>query len=223
MQSYKNLVLIGTSHIAKESIDTARAEIQKIRPSIVALELDKNRLHGLITKEKGNITLKHARQIGLKGYLFAKIGHFVEIKLGKMVGVSPGEDMLAGYETGKAINAKVALIDQDIQVTLKKFSKEITWKEKFRLVMDIIKAPFSKKKIQIDLSRVPDKKLIKQMLEQTKERYPNFYKVIVEDRNKYMAKKLFILMKNYEKVLALIGAGHEEEIIKYIKELEKSN
>ena len=89
--------------------------------------------------------------------------------------------------------------------------------------MDIIKAPFSKKKIQIDLSRVPDKKLIKQMLEQTKERYPNFYKVIVEDRNKYMAKKLFILMKNYEKVLALIGAGHEEEIIKYIKELEKSN
>lgn len=223
MQSYKNLVLIGTSHIAKESVDTARIEILNISPNVVALELDRNRLQGLITKETGKITIKHARHIGLKGYLFAKIGHIIEYKLGKMVGVSPGEDMLTGYETAKKIKAKIALIDQDIQITLKNFSKEITWKEKFRFFLDIIKAPFTKKKIKIDLKRVPDKALIKEMLEQTKERYPNFYKVIVEDRNRYMAKKLFVLMKNYEKVLALIGAGHEEEIIKYIKELEKSN
>lgn len=220
---YKNLVLIGTSHIAQESIETTREEIKKLHPTVVALELDKSRLQGLITKEKGDIGLKHINQIGIKGYLFAKFGHYVEQKLGKIVGVSPGQDMLSAYEAGKSINAKIAVIDQDIQITLKKFSKEVTWREKIKFFLDLLKAPFARKKIKIDLKRVPDKALIKQLLEETKKRYPHFYNVIVEDRNKYMAKKLFVLMKNYEKVLGVVGAGHEEEIINYIKKLEEAN
>ena len=83
MQSYKNLFLIGTSHIAKESIETAKTEIKKIMPEIVALELDKTRLNAIITKEKGRITIKYIKQIGLKGYLFAKFGQYAENKLGK--------------------------------------------------------------------------------------------------------------------------------------------
>ncbi len=38
-----------------------------------------------------------------------------------------------------------------------------------------------------------------------------------------MAKKLFVLIKNYEKVMGFVGAGHEEEIISYIKKLEEAN
>ncbi len=135
MISYKNLVLIGTSHIAKESIETAKTEIQKIQPSVIALELDKARLQGLITKEKGKITLKHIRQIGLKSYIFARVGEYAERKLGNIVEVSPGQDMLTAYETGKLVNAKIALIDQDIQTTLKRFSKEVTWTEKGKFLI----------------------------------------------------------------------------------------
>src|SRR3989338_10942131 len=217
MQSYKNLFLIGTSHIAKESIETAKTEIKKIMPEIVALELDKTRLNAIITKEKGRITIKYIKQIGLKGYLFAKFGQYAENKLGKIVGVSPGEDMLAGYETAKEIKAKVVFIDQEIEKTLKKFSKEVTWKEKIRFVLDIIRTPFTKNKIKIDLTKVPDTKIITQMLKETKKRYPNFYSVIIDDRNRHMAKKLFILMKTNKKILAVIGAGHEKEIIRYIR------
>ena len=60
-------------------------------------------------------------------------------------------------------------------------------------------------------------------MKQVKERYPNFYRVLVEDRNKYMAKKLFKLMRNYNKIVAVVGAGHEEEIIEDIKLLRRSN
>lgn len=223
MQSYKNLFLIGTSHIAIESINEVEKRIREIKPEVVALELDSARLNALMNKEKGRLKFRHISVIGFKGYAFAKFGEFAEKKLGSFVGVSPGDEMIKAVEIGKETKAKIALIDQKIEITLKNFSKEITWKEKFNFFIDIVKGFFSKKKIKINLSKVPDKEMINELLIVVKKRYPNFYKVLVTDRNKFMAKKLFILMKEYKNVIGVVGAGHEDEIIEEIKKLEKAN
>ncbi len=224
MQLFRNLILIGTSHIAKESIKEVEAIITKERPNLVALELDRERFYALLHGIRGRIGIKEIKNIGFKGYLFAKIGEFAERKLGSKVGVSPGEEMLKAAEVASREKIKISLIDQKIGVTLRNFSKELTWREKFRFVSDILIGIFSKKRrIKIDLKRVPEKELINKILKQTKERYPNFYKVLVEDRNKYMAKKLFKLMRDYEKIVAVVGAGHEDEIIEEIKKLERVN
>jgi len=223
MQSYKNLYLIGTSHIAKESVEEVETVITKEKPSIVALELDKARFESLMSKEKGKLRLYHIRQIGFKGYVFAKVGEYVERKLGNYVGVSPGSEMLKAAEVAKKNNFRIALIDQRIDITLRNFSRDITWMEKFRFVFDIVKNYFSGEKIKIDLNKVPDKEFIRKILKQVKDRYPNFYKVLVSDRNKFMARKLFILMKGNSKVVGIVGAGHEDEIIEDIKKLERAN
>ena len=49
---YKNLTIIGTSHIAKQSLDEVKEEIETNKPDIVAIELDKNRLQALFQKKK---------------------------------------------------------------------------------------------------------------------------------------------------------------------------
>jgi len=223
MQSYKNLFLIGTSHIAKESIKEVEDVISKEKPEIVALELDKVRFEGLMNKETGKIQFKHIKEIGFKGFIFAKFGQYVSKKLGKYVGVSPGSEMVKAAEIAKKNNCRIALIDQRIDITLKNFSREITWREKFRFAFDSVINIFKKEKIQVDLNKVPDKEIIVKLLKIVKDRYPNFYKVLVDDRNKFMAKKLFILMQNYEKIVAVVGAGHEDEILEEIKKLEYAN
>jgi len=84
---------------------------------------------------------------------------------------------------------------------------------------------FSRKnKIKIDLTKVPEKEFIKQLIDQVKERYPNFYKVVIEDRNKVMAKNLYTLISknNNSKILAIIGAGHEEDLIQELKRVFKN-
>ncbi len=223
MQAFENLILIGTSHIARESIIEVEKIIEEEKPELVALELDKGRFFALVNEEKGRLSFKDIKLIGFKGYLFAKLGEFVERKLGGKVGVSPGEEMLKAAEIATKNKCKIALIDQKIEITLKRFSKEITWKEKFRFFADIVKGVFIKKyRMSIDLSKVPDKEFIANILKQVKVRYPNFYKVLVEERNKYMAVKLVKLMKEYSKIVAVVGAGHEEEIIEEIKLLQKT-
>ena len=85
MIQYQTLTLIGTSHISPESIVLVRRTIQEVQPSFVALELDKGRLLALLEKKR-KMRWRDVQKLGVKGFLFALIGAWVEQKLGKMVG-----------------------------------------------------------------------------------------------------------------------------------------
>ncbi len=217
---YENLAIIGTSHIAKQSLEEVEAAITKKNPDIIALELDKKRFYSMMHKPKGKINFYSIKKIGIKGFVFSLIGAWAEKKLGELVGVPPGSEMKKAIILAKKNKKKIALIDQDIEITLKKFSKAITWKEKWYFFVDIVKAViFRKKEIDFDLTKVPSKKIIKKLIGKVKKRYPNIYKVLIEERNQIMAKNLKKIMENNQdkKILAIIGAGHEDEIIKLIK------
>ena len=217
--NYKNLTIIGTSHIAKESLEGVEKAIEDGKPDIIALELDSRRLYSLFRKP-GKIRLYDIKRVGIKGFIFSLIGAWAEKKLGKMVGVAPGSEMKIAVRLAKKHNIQIALIDQDIEITLRRFSKTLTWKEKWNFLVDIIKAIFARKNvIEFDLTKVPSKKVIKKLVDKVKERYPNVYKVLIEERNGVMANNLHKIMLEYpdKRILAIIGAGHEDEILNLMK------
>ena len=214
-----NLLIIGTSHIAKQSINEIRKSFQDYQPDIIAVELDLSRANAILSKEKSKIGFYQILQIGLKGYLFAKIGQIVQQKLGKVVGISPGSEMKTALELARKNKKETALNDQPIQITLKKFSKSLGWQEKWRFFVDVVKGIFNPrgqiKKLgldQFDLTKVPDEKVIEKMVSQLEERYPSIYKTLVSDRNRYMVKKLVRVMraKPGKKILVVVGAGHKK-------------
>lgn len=224
-----SVTIIGTSHIAKQSINEIKKFITEKKPDLVALELDLPRAQALLEEKRNKITLAVALQIGIKGYLFAKIGQLVQQKLGKLVGVAPGSEMKTALELARKNKMKVAFIDQPLPVTLIHFSKNLSWKEKGRFVIDLWKGTFFPKKQlkelgleQFDLRRVPQKEVIAKMMKQTEERYPNVYKTLVEDRNKYMVKQLVKILREdpTKKILVVVGAGHEEGMKELLNRVE---
>ena len=195
---YKNLNIIGTSHIAEQSLKEVGAFIEEKKPDIVALELDAKRFYSLMHKPKGRIRLYDIKRIGVKGFVFSLIGAWVERKLGKIVKVEPGSEMKLAVKLAKKHKLQLALIDQDIEVTLRRFSKTLSMKEKWHFFVDIFKAVvLRKKEVDFDLTKVPEKKLIKKLIGQVKKRYPNIYKVLVEERNQIMADRLSHLMDKH--------------------------
>lgn len=218
-----HLKIIGTSHISPESLKKVEQTILDKKPQIIAIELDAKRLYALINKGKERISFRDIRKVGLKGWLFAIIGAWAEKKLGAKVGVAPGSEMLKAVAAAQHIGAKIALIDQDINITLQRFSKALTWKEKFTFAADLFKGVVLKKGVQFDLEKVPSQKVIKTLIDDVKKRYPNVYKVLVEERNEYMAKRLATLIKLHpeEEIIAVVGAGHEREIRKLLKKYLK--
>jgi pheromone shutdown-related protein TraB len=219
MEKLDNLTIIGTSHISEESVGLIEKFIEKNKPSIVAVELDKRRLDGLLTESKFNF--RGIFEMGLGAFLVGLIGSWIQKKLGNIVNVKPGSDMLKAVEMAKRYNLKLALIDQDARVTLKKLVKNFSWKEKRHLAYDLtLGLIFKPKKIKgFDIKKVPPKNLINELLEIVKGRYPTIYNVLIEERNYIMSKNLYKLMTRYpdKQIFAVVGAGHEERIIEMVK------
>lgn len=222
---YKNLTIVGTSHIAAQSVREVTEAVEKADPDIIAIELDQRRLHALLHEQRG-IAVSDIRKIGLAGWLLAAIGGYFERKLGKSVGMKPGVEMLTAVKLAREKGKKLALIDQDIAITLRNFSREFTFKEKSRLFIDLIRGVlFQKGELKrygltkFDLKKVPDAHMIEKLIRSVKKRYPNFYKVLIDDRNRVMARNLAYLMNHNpdSKIVAVVGAGHGKELLELIK------
>lgn len=216
-----NLAIVGTSHIARQSLEQVKQVIESFKPDIVALELDRRRLVALLSDKKQKPSLRDIKYVGVKGFLFNLIGAYFEKKLGRMVGVKPGSEMKLAYKLALEKSLKIALVDQKIEITLRNFSKQFSWKERFRLLYDIIKGLITRKpEVYFDLSKVPSEQVIAQMVGVIQKRYPGFYKVLVEDRNIVMANNLAHLLKVFpgQRIVAIVGAGHEKELVELIKQ-----
>jgi len=220
--------IIGTSHIAEQSVKEIEETIARENPEVVAIELDSDRAQALLANQKSRVSLTEIFQIGARGYLFAKIGQYVQQKLGKMVGMAPGADMKAAITAARRNNIKVALIDQPIKVTLKNFSKALTWKERWRFFADIIKGIIQPRRQmqelglkEFNLHSVPKTELIEKMIQKLEERYPSVYKTLVMDRNRYMARKLIKLSRIHSgQIIAVVGAGHKKGMEELLSKLE---
>lgn len=217
----ENLSIIGTSHISPESVKQVKETIQKIKPDFVAIELDKGRFLSLTKKQKSSKRIE-IRKLGIGGFLFIIIGAWIEKKLGKIVGTEPGVEMKTAINEAAKIKAKVALIDQNINITISRLLKNLTRKEKLTFLYDLTLGWIFQRKlvVKFNLKKVPEDKLIDMMIDLVKDRYPTVYNVLIAERNVYMAKKLMNLMKaNPEaKIVAVVGAGHKQGMLEYINQ-----
>ena len=212
---FKNLVIIGTSHIARQSLDDVRSVIASEKPEIIALELDRNRAHALLTGQKAKPGFAELRRFGVKGFLFGILAAWAEKKLGSLVGVAPGSEMLLALKIAHESHIGIAYIDQDISLTLRRLSAAITWKEKWYFVADIFKAVVLREnELGFDMSKVPSGQIIRRLMEKFRKRYPSLYHVLVVERNIHMANRLeSIISSNPDlKVVAIVGAGHEDDV-----------
>lgn len=219
MHVYKNLTIVGTSHISKQSIKEVEKTILSKKPKIVAVELDNNRAKALMAR-KTRIRFKDIFKIGIKTFLIGLLGSHLQKSLGKRVGTSPGSEMKKAIQTAYEIKATIAYIDRDIKITLQRLTKQITFKEKLKFLIEtLFSFLFPKRMIKFDLRKVPPKKLIKELTQKIKKDYPTIYRVLITERNDIMAKRLNNLMHRYpkDKIVAVVGAGHEEDIINIIK------
>lgn len=216
--------LLGTSHIAKQSVNDIKKTVDSFQPTIIAVELDRNRLYALLHNVQPSAHPRLIRQVGLTGYLFAVIGMYLQRHLAKKVSMKPGADMLAAVKLARDKRIKIALIDQDLQVTLKKLSKRFRWRERFQLIKDLFTGLRKQERMRIDLGSVPPQEMIDKLITQMKDRYPSLYLTLVKERNEYLAKRLQALSKlPEERILAVLGAGHVKEIARILEKSKNTN
>ncbi|MFT4313480.1 MAG: TraB/GumN family protein [Candidatus Woesearchaeota archaeon] len=210
--------IIGTSHIASESVEKIQTVSQTVNTDLICVELDRQRLSGLLhpdTKKPSFFTM--LRQVGAFGALFVYFGGKIQSYLGKKYGLKPGSDMLSAIEYAKTHSIKAALIDQPIHITLSRLSKKMTFFEYGRMFWETSMSFLFPKKTakkyhlhELQLSSVPSTKVIQKLLKLVEEKYPTIYTCLIEERNIYMSQRIIRLVQsqNFRRIVVVVGAGH---------------
>lgn len=211
------IVLIPTSHIAKESIQRVKEAIAKEKPDLVAVEMDLNRFMAM-RKGEASSNLEIIKALGITTFLVYFVFKSIQKWLGKKVNIFPGSEMMQAVKIAEKRGLKIAFIDRDIRETFLRI-KEISRREKLKLVWFVVKGltlgfVLPGKKHEIDLSKVPSNDLINQAISLLRKEFPELYRALVEERDAYMAKALIQLSKQFKTIVAVVGAGHCNGLIK---------
>jgi len=215
-----NIILVGTAHISKESVEEVKQVIEEHKPDIVAVELCERRYDAITKKQQWESTPVNKLLKSNNAYLLLAqtfLGS-IQRKLGKEYGVEPGSEMIAAMDEAKKHNLEVALVDRDISVTLKRAWKKMGIREKFRLTWEFLKAMigYDEEEIEeLDLEKLMDQDVISAMMEEFGEIAPSVTNVLIHERDEYISKKITEQSKK-GKVVAVVGAGHLKGIEDYL-------
>ena len=202
--------VIGTAHISSSSVAAVKAQIDAFQPDIVAVELCASRHTALtsnrrLDKEGLLKVVKEGKAplVMLQSLLAAE-----QRKMGLDEGEQPGAELLAAVKTAEEANLEVALIDRDIQTTLRRAWKRMKFFEKVKILWSLLGDDEDEDAPEVS-QLLEDQDLLSSLMEELKTFSPGAGAVLIDERDAYLAGKIAALEKSSDKrILAVVGAGH---------------
>ena len=203
------LRLLGTAHVATASVEAVREQIESYQPKIVGVELCQTRHDALV--EGRRLDKEGLRRVIKEGkapmVLIQAMLSAEQRRLGLNEGQEPGAELLAAVETAKTAGLEVALVDRDIQVTMRRAWRKMKWRERFRLLFSLF-GDDEELEEDFDLDELlSDSDLLSTMMEDLKEFSPGAGEALIDERDRFIAEKI-MQSKTEEKMLVVVGAGH---------------
>jgi len=186
--------------VDKASIERVRRIISETHPSVVAVELDEERLLALRDPNRGK--LDSPTRAGLLPWMMI----LLERSVGSLTGVFPGSEMLEAVDEAEKVGARTILIDKRIESILEEI-RDVPLLEKVKISLDVLVALLA-----ISTKRKPAQPMkagLDDLLSEFGAKYPTLFRILVTERDRYMADSLQdILDSTTGQVIAVVGLGH---------------
>lgn len=209
----REVILVGTAHISRESADLVREVIEKERPDCVCVELDAQRYEALSQPRRWEqLDLKQVirnRQLAplLANLLLASY----QRKLGGVMDVLPGTELLEATRAAADYGIPVALCDRDVRVTLRRVWGSLSFWNKSKLLATLGAGIFESPEIDEDtLRRIREQDVLSELMKELAEALPGLVETLIYERDRFLARK--ILESEGDRLVAVVGAGHVEGI-----------
>ncbi|AGT43525.1 TraB/GumN family protein [Treponema pedis] len=217
----REIILLGTAHVSKESIKEVETVIREEMPDCVCVELDETRYKALVSEKSWQeIDISKILKEG-KGFLLLAnlvLASFQK-KLGSDLGVKPGYEMKAAIEVSQELEIKTEMVDRPIHTTLKRAWAKSRGMGRSKLLAALLSAGFSNEKLdEAEIEKLKNQSAMDNMMEEMAEYLPKVKEVLIDERDRYLASKIW--ESKGKKIIAVLGAGHLPGTERFIKELE---
>ncbi|MGD9039521.1 MAG: TraB/GumN family protein [Desulfobacteraceae bacterium] len=205
----KEITLLGTAHVSRESADLVTEVIEEEKPETVCIELCESRFQSLTKKKKWQDTdllkvIKEKKAFLLLSNLMLA---YFQKKIGKKLGIRPGEEVLRAIASAEAIGAHVHLADRDIRTTLSRTWRIMGFWRKIKMLAQLITSAGQIDAIQEeDIEKIKRMDVLETLLSEIGESFPEIKRILIDERDQYLAHK--IRTAPGRKIVAVVGAGH---------------
>jgi pheromone shutdown-related protein TraB len=197
-------------------VEEVREAIAVFQPDVVAVELDQARFATLKRQVQDPNVSDVIEARNFTQLLVQWVLAYLQRKIGLDMGVEPGAEMKAAVEEAESRGLAVALIDRDIRITLRRFWKSLSLLEKARMLYALAVSVASIDDEKIDVEALKQQDMVEVAMEEFRKFSPNGARALIDERDAYLSQQLIGLSGSYERVLAVVGAGHVKGIQGYL-------
>ena len=213
----RTVLLVGTAHISEQSVRDVREAIAAEQPDCVCVELDAGR-YATISQQRNWMELDIRRVLKQrKGFLLLTniVLHSFQRRLGLDLGVQPGAEMAAAIAAAEAEEIPFVLCDREIQVTLRRAWRRSRLWGRLKLLAALLAGAFSKEELEpAQIEALKEKGALQNMLEELAEYLPRVKEVLIDERDRYLAARIFAA--GGVRTVAVVGAGHVPGIERWL-------
>jgi pheromone shutdown-related protein TraB len=220
----KEIVLIGTAHVSRESIEEVARIIREERPDLVCVELDQGRYSTM--DEKGGWERLNVSKVFREGKGFLLIANLVlagfQRRMGDEMGVKPGGEMKTAVLTAEELGIPCCFCDREVQITLRRAWARCGLWNKCKLLSSLIAGAFSTEKLsETEIENLKKASELDGMMAEMAKYLPPVKSTLIDERDRYLAAKIWQSVTAREAVLngsgglraaAVVGAGHLQGI-----------
>ena len=213
----RELILIGTAHVSKQSAEQVKEVIEAERPDTVCIELDEQRYQSVMDSNKWKETdiFKVIKEKKATLLLMNLAISSFQNRLAKQFEIKPGQEMIQGIESAKETGANLVLADRNIQITFSRIWHNLGWIGKSQLLTSVFFSIFSRESItEEELEKMKSQDTLNAVLAEFTESFPKLKTPLIDERDQYLAQK--IKDAPGKKIVAILGAAHVPGITKEI-------
>ncbi|WP_411954262.1 TraB/GumN family protein [Alkalibacillus sp. S2W] len=205
----KEVVLIGTAHVSKQSAEQVKDVIEAEQPDSVCVELDEQRYESVRegNKWKNMNIFKVVKEKKSTLLLMNMMISSFQNRVAKQFGINPGQEMVQGIDSADEIGAELVLADRNIQTTFARVWRSIGFSGRAKLMMSVFYSIFNRETIsEEELEKMKQQDMLNSVMQEFTEAFPRLKKPLIDERDQYLAEK--IKQAPGEKVVAVLGAAH---------------
>ncbi|HRP69143.1 MAG TPA: TraB/GumN family protein [Turneriella sp.] len=209
------VVLLGTAHVSRESVNDVERAILAEKPDKVLIELDEGRAKNIQDPNHWKkMDIVQVIKTGKIYLLFSSILlSLFQKKMGDRLTSAPGAEFKKAIELSEKYNIEHEFIDREIRVTLKRAWQSVGFFGKMRLIAELVASLFVSEDMENDeIEKLKEKDALQSVLDSLPASFRRIREIIIDERDRYMAQKVRDATVNAGKkpkrVLVVVGAGH---------------
>ncbi|WNF91557.1 TraB/GumN family protein [Vagococcus fluvialis] len=218
LRETNNITLLGTAHVSKESVKEVEELILKKQPKYICIELDKQRYDNLVNDEQWKNTdiVSVIKNKQFPGLVMQVIIASVQKKFSFTTNSEPAGEFKKAIELAKQTNAEIILIDRNIKITLNRIWRKLTLFNKVDIITSFLFGSDDTELTENSIQDIMKDDVMELAFSSFKEKLPIIHKVLVEERDEYMANNILELTTK-EEVVVIIGKAHLNGIFNKVK------